>query len=172
LARDRRPLFFAILILGLALDQAVKAWVRGHFFEHQTPGYPWPNVFELTLTYNRGVAFGMMQGRGIFMTPIAIGIAGYAIWFALKNPHETKWTITMAALMACGALGNLYDRLVLHQVTDMFWFRLIDFPVFNVADSCITVATVMLIISWLRESIQKDHSPSPPSPATEGNEPS
>jgi signal peptidase II len=170
MARDRRPLFFAVLILGLVADQALKSWVRDHLLVNQSPGYPIPGVFELTLTYNKGIAFGMLQGHGQLMTPIALLIAGIAIWHVLKHPHETRWTMTLAGLMACGALGNLYDRLRFGEVTDMFSFRLISFPVFNVADSCITIATCMLIITWLREPFQKDDGPTPHSPATEVKE--
>lgn len=150
--RDRRVWFWIVLIGTLALDQVVKAWVRGHLAEHESPGFPWPGVFEITLNYNTGVAFGKLAGRGVWMAPIAIGIAGMAIFHAMKHPKDSRWTMTLAALMASGALGNLYDRVFLNRVTDMFWFRPINFPVFNVADICITVATIMLLISWLRES--------------------
>ena len=55
-------------------------------------------------------------------------------------------------LLASGAIGNLYDRIVNGRVTDMFYFRSINFPVFNVADSCITVATILLILMWFSEA--------------------
>lgn len=155
------------MVATLILDQVVKAWVRGHLGEHESPGFPWPGVFEITLNYNTGVAFGKLAGRGVLMAPIAIGIAGMAIYHAMKNPRDTRWTMTLAALMASGALGNLYDRVVLHKVTDMFWFRPIDFPVFNVADTCITIATIMLLISWLRDSAKTEKAKSAGSPATE-----
>lgn len=155
------------MVATLILDQLVKAWVRGHLFEHEAPGYPWPGVFEITLNYNTGVAFGKLAGRGILMTPIALGIAGMAIYHVMKNPRDTRWTVTLAALMASGALGNLYDRLVLHKVTDMFWFRPINFPVFNVADTCITVATIMLMISWMRDASKTEKSRTSAAPATE-----
>ena len=61
-------------------------------------------------------------------------------------------------LLASGALGNLYDRVVNGRVTDMFYARIIDFPVFNVADSCITVATVLLILIWWKESAKQKES--------------
>ena len=113
-------------------------------------GAPWPGVFEFTLTYNQGIAFGMFQGSGVYLTPIAIGIAIGAGIYSFKHPHEGTWTHVAMGLMASGALGNLYDRLAMGKVTDMFWFRLINFPVFNIADSCITIATLMLMVAWLR----------------------
>jgi signal peptidase II len=170
LERDRRPLFFLVLIGAVVLDQAVKAWVRHTLYESQSPGFPLPGIFEITLSHNKGVAWGMLQGKGVFMTPIALIIAAIAIRHAWKNPTDTRWTMILAALMGAGALGNLIDRLWLGYVTDMFWFRLINFPVFNVADSCITIATFMLVVTWLREPKGPKSPANANPPATEANQ--
>lgn len=162
---NRRVLFWVLLVGLLVLDQVVKAWSRS-----AADGYAgrtfltlWPGVFELKLTFNQGIAFGWLQGGGIFLAPVAIAIAIGAIWYNLSHPYESRWAHASAALLASGALGNLYDRVFLKQVTDMFYFRLIDFPVFNVADACITVAACMLIISWIREAMgPRDGGPPPP----------
>jgi signal peptidase II len=55
-------------------------------------------------------------------------------------------------MIGAGAIGNLIDRLAFGQVTDMFWFRAIDFPVFNVADACITVGVILLFIASMVRS--------------------
>ena len=149
-----RVLFWTVFLLMLAVDQGVKAWVRGAFYEHEAPGYPWPGVFEITLTYNKGIAFGMLQGFGVVLAPIAIAMAAVAAIYTYRHPKESLWIHASMALLSAGALGNLYDRLILGKVTDMFWFRAIDFPVFNVADACITVAAVILIFRWLYEAIR------------------
>jgi signal peptidase II len=170
---NRRVLFWVLLIGLVALDQIVKAWSR-----HAADDYAgrtfltlWPNVFELRLTFNEGIAFGWLQHKGIFLAPVAIAIAGGAIWYNLTHPYESRWAHASAALLAAGALGNLYDRVVLRQVTDMFYFRLIDFPVFNVADACITIAAGMLIISWIRDAVQPPVPPKNSAPAIETPEP-
>jgi len=142
----------ATLILALAVDQIVKLWVRSALVEHQSLNGPWPGVFEITLSYNKGVAFGMLQGFGVYMAPIAIVIAIVTGVYSYRNPKESMWVHVAVSLIASGAIGNLYDRLVLGRVTDMFYFRLIDFPVFNVADSCITVGTAILLIRSLRDA--------------------
>lgn len=145
---NRRVQFWAVFFLAIALDQAVKAWARAAFAEHQSPGFPWPNVFELTLQYNTGIAFGMLPGFGAFLAPVAILIALGSWLYSHSHPEENGWTHTAMALLAGGALGNLIDRIAIGKVTDMFSFRAIDFPVFNVADSCITVAATILILRW------------------------
>ncbi len=149
--------FFITAILMVIVDQAVKAWVRGAVPEYGTlQGKPFPGVFELTLTYNKGVAFGFLNGKGTYLAPIAIIIAGGATWYSLKHKEE-GWTSHLAmSLLASGATGNLIDRVWLGKVTDMFYFRLINFPVFNVADSCITIATILLIGIWIFEGLRHD----------------
>lgn len=159
---NRFLLFWSVFIITVALDQAVKVWVRNTLnIGESWKGGPFPGTFEITLTYNKGIAFGMFQGGAILMTPVAIVIAGYAIYTIYKNPKETRWGTVALGLLASGALGNLYDRLFHWDkgVTDMFLLRLAnithgrlnDFPVFNVADSCISVAMVMLLITWSRQ---------------------
>ena len=138
-----RPRFTAVLVgfvLLLIVDQLVKAWVRGNLRLEESRAW-WPGVFELRRTYNEGIAFGMLRGKGVWLTPVAVVIAVGAVWYVYRHPKESRWNHAAFGLLAAGAVGNLYDRVVMRQVTDMFWFRLIDFPVFNVADACITVAT-------------------------------
>lgn len=148
-------IFFTVMIVTLVLDQVVKAWARGAMPEGgSVHGLPWPGVFEFKLTYNEGVAFGFLQGAGRMLSPVAIAIAIGAGWYSFKHKDEGPMTHIAMGLLASGAVGNLYDRLVNQRVTDMFYARFIDFPVFNVADSCITVATVLLIIIWWKEALK------------------
>ena len=157
----KRLLFWTALVLTLVLDQAVKAWVRGNMVETQSIAL-WPNVFELRFAYNTGIAWGQLEGKGVLLTPVALAIAGAAVWYVARHPAESRWNHVAFGLLASGALGNLIDRIAVGKVTDMFYFRLINFPIFNVADACITVATIMLMIGWWRESAVK------PTAATSG----
>ncbi|MBL8060160.1 MAG: signal peptidase II [Chthonomonas sp.] len=148
-------LFGIVLSAFVVLDQGVKAWSRGRAdgVEGYVFGAPWPGVFELKLAYNHGIAFGMFQGGGQWFAPVAVIIAGVAGWHAWRTPYAQKWMILTLGMLAAGAIGNLIDRLWLGKVTDMFWFRLINFPVFNVADACITVSAILLAIMSLRQDI-------------------
>ena len=160
MSRHTRLGVFLLLAAGVILiDQAVKAWTRNTLHIGESwPGGPIPGVFELTLSYNKGVAFGAFQGFALFAAPIAIAIAiacGVSTWRG-GGPMKT----IALGLMASGALGNLFDRLFDSRgVTDMFLVRLSnltggrvgDFPVFNVADSAITLAVILLAIVWIKE---------------------
>ncbi|MFN3683118.1 MAG: signal peptidase II [Fimbriimonadaceae bacterium] len=148
-----RALFLGTVLASVAVDQAVKFWVRSALIPAESLHLPWPGVFEITLAYNRGVAFGMLQGFGVYLFPIALAICVGAFVYSERHPHEPRASHLALALVAGGAIGNLIDRVALGKVTDMFWFRLIDFPVFNVADSCITVGTILLLWRGYRSSL-------------------
>lgn len=163
-----RWLFWGLFLSLLILDQVVKIWARSA--ANDTPGHSfaplWPGVFELTLTFNEGVAFGLFQGKAIFLTPIAILIAAGAAFYSWRHPKEPVSVHAGMSLVACGALGNLYDRLIHGRVTDMFHIRAINFPVFNVADICITLGAATLILAWSLESV-RGRGKSPPANASE-----
>jgi signal peptidase II len=166
---NRHRVFWWVFVAAIILDQSTKFWARSTFAPRESPGLPWPGVFEFTLTYNEGIAFGMLQGFGLFLAPIAIAIAVAAYAHSKRHPEDSAWMHVAMGLLAGGALGNLWDRLVYRKVTDMFWFRAIDFPVFNIADSCITIAATILIVHWLGE-LTSGRSRDPRDPAPGDNE--
>ncbi|MBV6458137.1 MAG: Lipoprotein signal peptidase [Fimbriimonadaceae bacterium] len=158
-------LFIVIVVLGLIIDQAVKVWIRQTLpIGGSLEGKPWPGVFEITHTENLGIAFGMMQGLGAYLTPIAIVIAVAATAYSYRSPEDGAYSHLTMALLASGALGNMIDRLFLGKVTDMFRARFIDFPVFNVADTWITIAAVLLIAKWGAESLSGHRHEEPAAP--------
>ncbi len=169
----KRPYLFLVLAVSmLLLDQFVKLWVMNAIPQGGSiHGYPLPGFFELTLQYNKGIAFGFLQGKGKLLSPIAIAIAIGTAWYSFRHPKEAFITHIAMALLAAGALGNLIDRIFRDRVTDMFWFRKINFPVFNVADSCITIATIFLILTWFSASEQtKKAQPAIAETSTPGTE--
>jgi signal peptidase II len=153
--KSKVAIFWLVVGVFVLLDQFVKLWARHSLSDMQSLPMPWVGVFEIKLTYNQGIAFGFFQGKGLLLAPIAVIIAGATIYHVVRHPEESRWNTFGFGLLAAGAIGNLIDRIAFQRVTDLFWFRLIDFPVFNVADSCITVATIMLIIGWWADSSQR-----------------
>lgn len=149
-----RAVYVAATLALLLLDQSVKAWARAAAdgVEGRVFAVVWHRVLELKLVYNEGVAFGLLQGAGQWLAPVALAIAGAATYTVFSNPAPRRRTAMLAALLAAGALGNMVDRLVHGKVTDMFFIRAINFPVFNVADMCITVAACWLVAGGLAGS--------------------
>ena len=113
-------------------------------------------IFELSYVENRGAAFGMMQNRQTFFL-IMTGIVLVGIgWLYCKLPMEKRYIPMRVVLtvLTAGAIGNLIDRVKLNYVVDFFYFKLIDFPVFNVADIyvvCAVFCLAFLVLFYYKE---------------------
>ncbi len=143
-----RRAFYALALLVVLLDQATKAWLRAALPLGQSLRL-WPGVFHLTHTRNRGAAFSLLEGRTPWLALAALVVVG-AIIFAVekRGARAARLPLSLALALALplgGALGNFVDRVRLGYVTDMFDAVIINFPVFNVADSAITVGIAVLL---------------------------
>jgi len=139
-------MIFIIVLIILVLDQLTK------YFANQSLqlGHPVAlvkGIFCLPLVHNTGAAFGILRNQ----TPLFIFTSIFAlvlIYTELKNnSHKRFYTLALSLILA-GALGNLIDRLFFGYVIDFLDFRI--WPVFNIADSAITIGTIMLGYSLLK----------------------
>lgn len=109
-----------------------------------------PGVLELTYLKNTGAAWGIFQGARVpFILLTAVFLVLCMMFYIKKRNALTKLSKVILMLIVSGALGNLIDRVLLGYVRDMIYFSLIDFPVFNVADSAIVVGAILLILETL-----------------------
>lgn len=138
---------FSSIIILIIIDQLMKIWaysdLRGSLGIRVIP-----DVFELQYLENRGAAFGILQDHQGFFVLITIAAAIGLTYIYTRLPEDKKYTplrISYVLLMA-GAFGNMIDRAVRGYVVDFFYFKLIDFPIFNVADIYVTVTMVLLLI--------------------------
>lgn len=116
-----------------------------------SPYVIWEGVFELFYSENRGAAFGVLQGKQTFFFLIAMCVFGVILYVMVKLPSNRRFVpleLCMTAI-AAGAAGNLIDRVSQGYVVDFLYFKLIDFPIFNVADCYVTVATAILMVLFL-----------------------
>ncbi|MBC8103276.1 MAG: signal peptidase II [Cytophagales bacterium] len=149
--------FYGLAALIVILDQLVKAWVRQTLALGDTIAL-WPGVFHLTYTQNRGMAFSLLEGATPLLAVAALLVVGVIVWVQRRfGGHMPLLYGLSLALPLGGAVGNLIDRVWLRYVTDLFDFRLINFPVFNVADAAITVGIALL--AW-RTLTARDPLPS------------
>ena len=109
------------------------------------------NIFHLTYVENRGIAFGLFSGGRIvfvIVSVIVLAILSYVV-FKTEKPVRTVWLKGGSALIFGGAIGNMVERIAKGYVVDFLDFRIIDFPVFNIADIAVCVGAAMLIIHFL-----------------------
>lgn len=104
------------------------------------------NVFQLHYLENRGAAFGLLQGQKLWFVAITVVMLALMLLVYRRIPMEKKyrWIRFILALLTAGAIGNLIDRLRLNYVIDFFYFELINFPIFNMADIYVTVGMALL----------------------------
>lgn len=137
------------VMLGVALDQYTKYLAVTHLKNNPIPLID--GVFELRYLENRGAAFGLLQNQQMFFLivgSITLILIAYLYIRMPQTKHFLLLRICMVSITA-GAIGNMIDRIRLQYVVDFFYFKLIDFPIFNVADIFATVATCGLIILLL-----------------------
>lgn len=137
-----------ILILTIC-DQLLKSWVASSIVLGGSKQLI-PGIIELTNLRNSGAAWSIFEGQQTFftiITIIAIIVIGYFIWQYRKN---TPMLIGLSLIIA-GTIGNFIDRLRQGYVVDMFETTFINFPIFNIADMCLTIGVIWLIICILKE---------------------
>ena len=138
----------AVAAVLLLVDRLSKVWALVYLADHGPvvlAKYFWLNYVE-----NTGAAFGMFQNANTLLIGVMLLVIGYVIysWKELcQYGALARWA---AVLILAGALGNLYDRLTLGFVVDFIDWRV--WPVFNVADACITVGAVMLGLCLVRRA--------------------
>ena len=142
-------MWYAILAAGLtAVDQLVKHLVRVHIPEGGSVPFL-PGVLDLTCFRNTGAGFSILAGHTWLLTVISAVLSvllALALW---KNFFRRPAGKTALALLLAGAVGNLIDRAVFGGVTDMFRTLFISFPVFNVADICVTAGGILAAVYYL-----------------------
>ena len=141
--------FFMIFLLS-AIDQFTK--YLAVLYLKDKPAYPIiEGVFELKYLENRGAAFGMLQDQKAFFVLIACVILVAVCYILMKLPKHKKYNLlhSLLVLIASGAIGNMIDRIRLEYVVDFLYFKLINFPIFNVADIYVSVSCVALVILLL-----------------------
>lgn len=129
-----------IVFIILSLDQATKIFLVGNLQLNESISVI-RGVFDITLVYNRGAAFGIFRNQAyLFIISALVAIVLVAV--SLKKNKHNKYYLVCLSLILAGAVGNLIDRIRLGYVIDFFNFHF--WPVFNIADSAITIGAIML----------------------------
>ena len=146
----RRDIFMVALALAvIALDQLTKAWIVSYFVVPYTrPPIPIiGHYLEIFYIRNTGVAFSLLEGQGILFLFIAIAVIVIGtLYWKLRDTASLLMKLTFGLILG-GAFGNLIDRFRQAYVVDFIHFQIpgkFDFPVFNMADSAISIGVVVL----------------------------
>ena len=164
---------FGVAGLVVTLDQWTKALVRANI----APGQMWlPDGLDWLMPYarlinwhNSGAAFGSFQGFGWVFTILAFVVTGLIIYYYPRVDPADWWLKLAMGMQMGGALGNVIDRLLREgQVTD--FISVGTFPVFNIADSSISVGVGILLLGmWFKERMERQAASGDPRQAESGD---
>ena len=139
-------LLAAVIVLVIGADQFSKWLVVRGMYDGQVSVIP--HVLRFTYVENEGMAFGLLADhRWVFLVFSTVAIVGILAYLFVKRPQSRMFCFSLA-LIAGGGVGNMIERLAHGYVTDFINPTFVDFYVFNVADSCVTVGCCLLIL-WL-----------------------
>lgn len=152
-------LYSAIILGGIGLDQLTK-WLASTFLK-QVGTFPLiDGVLHLTYHTNKGMAFGMLEThRWVFMTVSTVMILALTALLYTGYVRSNKFYTVSLSLIISGGIGNMIDRVLLGYVIDFIDFRLINFAIFNGADSFVCVGAALLIFALVKDVIKESKKP-------------
>ncbi len=140
-----------IIVILLVLDQVSKYLVQLNLSPVGTSVPVIDGLLQLTNVHNTGAAWGMLDGFRWLFIPMTLIVAAVLVYVIIRfNKKLTVFSRITLALLFAGAIGNFIDRVLLTYVRDFLDITpLFSFPVFNVADSALSIGCVMLVIDAL-----------------------
>lgn len=147
--------YLVLVVVLIIADQLMKLWVsraipRNGFREFL------PGIMGLTNLRNDGAAWSLLEGKQWFFAIVSIAAIAVLVYLMHRFTGH-QWIEVSLSLIFAGTIGNFIDRLRFGYVTDMFEFLPVNFPVFNIADMCLTVGVLILIIIVLLEKDDDEH---------------
>ena len=139
-----------IPVILISFDQFVKHLAKTHLAPVGNINLI-DGIFELCFSENDGAAFGLFSGHQWLLIPVSAIIIGVLVFFYIKTPQVGGKSLLRVSiiLIVSGAVGNFIDRVISQKVVDLFYFKLIDFPIFNVADIYVVCGTILLAFTML-----------------------
>jgi signal peptidase II len=138
--------YWFVVVLGVLVDQAVKAAVRATLAVGERAPLL-PGVVELYRVENTGAAFSMGRGAGLLFVVVALAVVAVSLFLVWHESFPMPLVITVSAV-AAGGLGNMLDRLASGSVTDFIATTFVSFPVFNVADILVTCGVFLSLVGY------------------------
>ena len=147
----KRKVMVPIVIVALiALDQWVKFEIVKNIQLGEVKPFI-PQILSLTYLRNTGAAFSILENQQWLFAVITLVVIGAAIWYLSKHIKGSVWLLSALSLIIAGGIGNFIDRMRQGFVVDMFQLDFINFAIFNVADSYLTIGVMVLVVMMLKE---------------------
>lgn len=155
-------IFFVLAIIGVLIDQVTKWWFNTTLVPYGAGITVIPDFLSWRLAYNTGAAFSFLADhsgwqRWFFIAIAVIATIVLAVLIIRRKPHEKILPYGLALIMS-GAIGNVIDRIRIEKVIDFIsvQFGSYHFPIFNVADICVSMGAGLVILSSFIERSSHD----------------
>ena len=146
-------IYYIIAAIFICIDQLVKYLTVQNIPLQKTVEVV-PDVLSLTYYQNTGAAWSILEGQMWFFYIVTLIVIGVIIYYLHTHGRQSKLFSTALSLLLAGAVGNLIDRLFHQFVVDMFKLEFIQFPIFNVADSALTIGVALMIIYLIIDEVK------------------
>ncbi len=148
----KKVALLSLIVLGF--DQILKFIIRSKLVLNETINVI-ANFFNITYVENDGAAWNILSGNKIILILIALLVLFFIFYYFVFNKKLNKIEVIAYSLFIGGLLGNLWDRIFIGRVIDYFDFKIFgyNFPVFNLADICIVLGVLIIIINEIRGEI-------------------
>ena len=162
-------LLFGVAAASVSLDQWAKYWAT-HNLAFREPVHVVGELVQFTYTRNSGIAFGMFAGQSFPFYIFSIVASLAVVWLWARHERLPMTRQLSLALILGGAVGNLIDRVRFGEVTDfiLLSWRGHDFPVFNVADVCVTCGVILFALVWTHDPETETGTTVPATEETDG----
>ena len=162
-------LLFGVAAASVSLDQWAKYWAT-HNLAFREPVRVVGELVQFTYTRNSGIAFGMFAGQSFPFYIFSVVASLAVVWLWARHERLPVTRQLSLALILGGAVGNLIDRVRMGEVTDfiLLSWRGHDFPVFNVADVCVTCGVILFALVWTHDPEPEAGSTVPATEETDG----
>jgi signal peptidase II len=144
LSRLRNRWFWSIALLGIVLDHLAKFWISSTFELYESVPII-DGVFHFTYVTNNGAAFSLFAGSD-WLKWLSLLVSAGLVYFGLKTKRLRRLEQIAYGSILGGAVGNGIDRFTTGEVVDFIDFRLIHFPIFNIADIAINIGIFCLLL--------------------------
>lgn len=144
-----RLVFLITVLAGAAADLASKSWIfKSQRFSHDSEVVLVPRVLSIHRTENPGAVWGILPDRRYLLTLFSMAAVGFMLYLLYRDPSTPVLFQLTLGLIVAGALGNLWDRLVLHRVRDfiLVYIGSYRWPTFNLADAWICVGVGLFVL--------------------------
>lgn len=151
-------MFIVLSLLGALLLVLADQGLKYIAIVSLKPVYTIPlieDILHLTYVENKGMAFGLMKGQKWLLIGVTSVVLLFILFLIVSNKLKSRYMVITFSLILAGGIGNLIDRIFRSFVVDYIDFRVINFPVFNLADICVCVGLGLFILSLILDMVKE-----------------